>query len=413
MDGTEKETAAAPHSIGHQAASEMLSPDVASFSFVSGGPLYQLLLRVGLLKPPLDRTAWRVIVITMIAWAPLLLLSTLRHRIMGGVKIPFLYDVEAQARLLFGLPLLIAGELAIHRGVRMLVLQFVDRKIVTPAALPKFENSVRSTLRLRNSIAIELGLLAFTFMGGSLWWRSILAIQSDTWYASVNGAGNRLSPAGFWYVFVSMPIVQFIALRWYFRLFIWGRMLFQISRLELNLVPIHPDCRCGLGFLGQIVLALAPFLLAHSVLLSGYIANRILYEGIKLPDHGIEIAAVAIFLLLITLGPLCVFTPGLIERRKTAVYSYGSLASEYVIGFNKKWIEGQRPPEEPLMGTSDIQSLADLANSFAIIQNIVPFPFGKESIFLLLALIALPILPLFLTMFSIQELADRLLRVLF
>ena len=160
------------------------------------------------------------------------------------------------------------------------------------------------------------------------------------------------TPAGYWYQFVSVPVVQFIGLRWYFRIFVWARLLRQISRLDLNLVPTHPDGSCGLGFLDGIVLAMAPFLLAHSCLLSGYLANRILYEGAKLPDYYVEIGALALFLALLALGPLCVFTPSLLRARRLGLYNYGRLASDYVVGFDRKWIGGQRSPEEPLVGTA-------------------------------------------------------------
>jgi len=219
-----------------------------------------------------------------------------------------------------------------------------------------------------------------------------------------------LAPAGYWYQFVSIPIFQFIALRWYFRLLIWGRLLWQVSRLDLNLVPSHPDSCCGLGFLGGVVFAIAPFLMAHSVLLAGYLANRILYEATRLPDHSAEIVGVAVLLYLVALGPICVFAPRLTQRRLQGLYTYGPLASEYVIGFEKKWIEGRRPSGEPLVGTSDIQSLADLANSFAIVRHIRPFPFGGEAMVAVAAIIALPILPLALTMFSLQELVGRLVK---
>jgi hypothetical protein len=255
-------------------------------------------------------------------------------------------------------------------------------------------------------------LLAFAFVVGPLWWRGVVAIPSDTWYASVTAGGNVLAPAGYWYMFVSVPIIQFIGLRWYFRLLIWGRLLWQVSKLDLNLVPSHPDSCCGLGFLGGIAAAMGPFLMAHSVLLAGYLANRILYEGTRLPDHGIEIAIVALLLYILALGPICVFAPRLIRQRLHGLYTYGPLASEYVIGFEKKWMEGERPEGEPLVGSGDIQSLADLANSFAIVQNIRPLPFGKEAVVAVAVVVALPLLPLSLTMFSLQELVAKLVQVL-
>jgi hypothetical protein len=340
-------------------------------------------------------------------------LTALSGRLTSGVKIPFLYDIEAHARLLLALPLLVGAEVIVSRRTCTMLLQFVDRQIVTPDVLPKFEACVESALRLRNSVVIELGLLAGILVGGRFWWKGVLAMPVNTWYATVTAGGNALAPAGYWYVFVALPIIQFIALRWYFRLLIWSRLLWQISRLKLNLVPSHPDGCCGLGFFGSIAFALAPFLFAHSVVLAGYLANRILYQGARLPGQKIEIVAVALFLYLLALGPLCVFVPRLIRQREKGLQAYGPLASEYVIGFERKWMQGQRPSGEDLMGSPDIQSLADLANSFTVVKRVRPFPFGREAIVAVAVIVALPILPLTLTMFSFEELVGRLLKVLF
>jgi hypothetical protein len=397
---------------GETVRSEVLSDTTKGFSLVLGGPLYQLFLRIGLVKPPLDRVQWRIGIITAFAWVPLLLLTALGGRLVSGVRVPFFLDFEVHARFLLALPLLIAAEVTIHRRMRILLLQFVERQIVTPATLPKFESILESALRLRNSIAVEVGLVVFIILAGGFWRRGFIQLQSDTWYATMVDGRAVNTAAGYWYYLVSLPIIQFIGLRWYFRLFVWARLLRQISRLELNLVPPHPDGSCGLGFLDGIVVAMAPFLLAHSFLLSGYVANRIFYAGGKLPDYYLEIATVAVFLTLLALGPLCAFTPPLLRARRLGLLNYGRLASDYVVGFDRKWIGGQRPADEPLVGSSDIQSLADLANSFSVVRSITPFPFGRSSLIGLAVIIALPLLPLALTMFSLEELAVRLLKIL-
>lgn len=392
--------------------SEALSNTTQDFSLMLGGPLYQLFLRTGLVKPPLDRLGARVIVITALAWIPLLVLTAFGGRLTGGVKIPFFHDFEVHARLLLALPLLILGELTIHRRVQTMLLQFVERQIITPPVLPRFESILHSALRVRNSIAVEVSLFLVVVLAGGFWSREVLRLQSDTWYATVFGGTQVSTAAGYWYQFVTVPIFQFIVLRWYFRLFVWWRLLRQVSRLELNLVPTHPDGCCGLGFLDGSVLAMAAFLLAHSCLVAGYLANRLLYEGAKLPDYYVEIGALAVFLALLALGPLCVFTPPLLQARRVGLRNYGRLASDYVVDFDRKWIGGERSPEEPLVGTADIQSLADLTNSFAIVRSIAPFPFGRASLIGLAVIIALPLLPLVLTMFSFQEIAVRLLKIL-
>ena len=114
-----------------------------------------------------------------------------------------------------------------------------------------------------------------------------------------------------WYGYVSLPIFQFLLMRWYFRLFIWTRFLWQVSRIELSLIPTHPDRVGGLGFLANTVYAFTPLAVAHGAMLAGLIANRIFYLGAALPEFKIEIAVLVVFLLCVVLGPLLVFAPQL------------------------------------------------------------------------------------------------------
>ena len=231
------------------------SHEPPDFSLVLGGPLFQLLVRSRLDTPALELVQRRIVFISMFAWLPLLLLSLVNGTAWGGVGLPFLYDIEMQARFLVALPLLIAAELLVHQRMRLIVGQFIDRDIITEAVLPKFKEVIASAMKLRNSVAIELILFILVFVGGHYFWSTVSGIAkigtgTGTWYATVTDGGTQLSPAGYWYIFVSRPLFQFILIRWYFRMFIWARFLWQSSRLELNLIPTHPDRAAGLGFLG-------------------------------------------------------------------------------------------------------------------------------------------------------------------
>jgi hypothetical protein len=112
------------------------------------------------------------------------------------------------------------------------------------------------------------------------------------------------------------------------------------------------------------------------------------------------------------LAPLCVFTPKLNDARLAGLRTYGRLASDYVTGFARKWEGGAIAQAEPLLGSADIQSLADLDSSFAIVREMKLVPFSKETILRFLVVIALPLAPLALTMFSLEELIKRLITVL-
>jgi hypothetical protein len=74
---------------------------------------------------------------------------------------------------------------------------------------------------------------------------------------------------------------------------------------------------------------------------------------------------------------------------------------------------GSAPPDEELLGTGDIQSLADLGNSYGLVRHMRMVPFGLEDITCLAAVTATPFLPLLLTVWSPEELIMRIVKVVF
>jgi hypothetical protein len=388
------------------------SPD---FSLVLGGPLFQLLRRAHLSDDAMMMARQRIIVISLFAWLPLLLLSTLEGRVLGGsTVVPFLLDVEVHIRYLVALPLLIGAELVVHRRMRSLVKQFLERRLIPEGAIARFEAAIASAFRLRNSALAELLLIALVYgVGVVVVWRHYMALDTTTWYATPSADGSKLSLAGVWYGYVSLPIYQFLLCRWYFRLFIWTRFLWQVSRMELSLVPTHPDRVGGLGFLSNTAYAFALLALAHGTLLAGQLANRIFYLNAGLPEFKGEIALMVVFVLALVLGPLLVFAPQLAQAKRTGLREYGTLAERYVREFDAKWLRGGAPADEALVGSSDIQSLADLGNSFEVVRTMRLVPVTKEMIIRLAAVTLAPIVPLTLTMMPLEELLKRMLGILF
>jgi len=302
--------------------------------------------------------------------------------------------------------------------MRLIVGQFLERDIITAAVLPKFNDVIASAMKLRNSVAVELIMFILIYFGGYYLWSSVSEIAkvgagTGNWFATATASGTQLSPAGYWYLFVSRPLFQFIILRWYFRIFIWARFLWQSSRLELKLIPTHPDRAAGLGFLGGSSAAFAPLLMAHGALYAGLMANSIFFAGAKLTGFKMEIIAGVAFLLLLVLGPLLVFTPLLMRAKRIGLREYGMLASRYVSEFDLKWVRGGAPDDEALVGSGDIQSLADLGNSFQVIREIKPFPVSRDAVIQLIVFTILPGLPLVLTMIPLEELITKLLGAVF
>ena len=389
--------------------------DQTDFSLVLGGPIFQLLRRTHLTDDALELVHQRIIVISLFCWLPLLVLSALEGNVLsGGAAVPFLLDVEVHIRFLVATPLLIGAELVVHRRSRFVVKQFLERRLIPENAMARFDAAIASLFRLRNSVLAEVMLFAFVYLVGILIvWRHYVVLDAATWYATPFIDGSKLSLAGMWYGYISLPIFQFLLCRWYFRIFIWARFLWQVSRIDLSLVPTHPDRVGGLGFLSQTVYAFIPLLIAHGALLAGLIADRIFHLGAKLPDFMIEIIVLVIFLMCLVLGPLLVFAPQLARAKRIGSREYGTLAERYVREFDAKWLRGGAPADEPLVGSGDIQSLADLSNSFEVVRTMRIVPFTKETILQLAAAAVAPAVPLVLTMMSLEDLLKKLLGILF
>ena len=387
------------------------SPD---FSLVLGGPIFQLFRRSHLSGDGLELVHWRILVITLIAWLPLLLLSMLgSHLLAQTVKLPFLHDIETHVKLLVALPVLIAAELMVHSRIRPVVKAFLARRIVLQQDVPRFRATIDSAMALRNSVTVEVGLLFLVFTLGQWLWRSETALDIATWYATPQGGHLRFTAAGQWYVFVSIPIFQFILLRWYLRLFIWFRFLWQLSRLNLHLIPTHPDRAGGLAFLGKSAYAFSPILFAQGTLLASQIATRVLYGSENLFSFKMQAVGFIGFFLMFVLAPLTMFTPQLARAKRKGLADYGLLASRYVEEFEDKWVGRNTADIDEFLGSGDIQSLADLGNSYAAVREMRPVPFDLQDIARLAAATAVPLLPLGLMVFSLEELVTRIVKILF
>jgi hypothetical protein len=297
--------------------------------------------------------------------------------------------------------------------MRAVAKTFLERHLVPESAKPRLEAAVASAYRLRNSVLVEVLLIAFVYIVGiTVVWRHYTALDAATWYGTPTVDGARLTLAGWWYGYVSLPFFQFLLCRWYFRVVVWTRLLWQVSRIELNLVPTHPDRAGGLGFLAVTVHAFIPLLMAHGALLAGVLANQIFHVGASLTQFKLEILLLVIFLLCLVLGPLMVFAPQLAQAKRTGLREYGTLAQRYVREFDAKWVREGARNDEPLLGNGDIQSLADLGNSFAVVQTMRFAPITKEAIFQLTAATVAPIVPLVLTLMPLEELLKKLFGIL-
>jgi hypothetical protein len=385
--------------------------EVEDFSLVLGGPLFQFLRKFRLEGDALELLHRRVLASILLTWLPLLLLAAIGAGSRIVAQIAFLHDIEVHARFLVALPILIGAELLVHSRIRTVVQRFLEYRIVLPQDMKRFCTAIESAKRIRNSIYVELALIAVVYMLGLWFWNSRNEVSASTWYA-LPGGRWRLTPAGYWYVFVSIPVFQFILLRWYIRLFTWYRFLWQVNQIDLNIIPTHPDRCGGLSFIGKSSYAYGPILFAQGAILAGVVAGRVLYRGESLPSFKFQIGGFIVFFVLAILGPLLMFTPRMARARRKGLWDYGLLAQRYVESFDQKWVRAAQPSDE-LLGTGDIQSLADLGNSYQVVREMRVVPFALQDALRLALATAIPLAPLLLTIFSFEELIVRIAKVVF
>lgn len=382
------------------------------FSLVAGGPLFQLLLRTRLARPGMELAHRRMLVIPAVAWLPLLVLTLWESTATEGVVVPFLADVEAYARFLVALPMLLLAEQVVHGRLNRIIVLLRERNIVASGSRDELEQAIANAIRLRNSVTAEVLLALGVFVGSPVAWSHGLALHADTWYARVADGGLELSGAGTWFVHVSAPVFQFMLLRWYYRLAIWWWFLSRVSRLPLELRPLHPDRAGGIGFLSDSIVVFAPVLVAQATVVSGIIFSRILTGAGTAMDYRGEVAVLIVFLVAQIITPLLFFSNELAVARLRTQRRFGLLASIYATDFDRKWLAAESPVGETLLGSGDIQSLADLAGSYDVLREMRSVPFSMRALFQLAVTTSVPFLPLILTVVPFGELMRRLVEML-
>ncbi|HTN70588.1 MAG TPA: hypothetical protein VMO00_05820 [Methylomirabilota bacterium] len=383
------------------------------FSLTKGGPFFRLMVRSGLIKPDFARPARRATLLALIIWPPIFILSVLQGlAFYGRVELPFVYDFTVAVRFLICVPVLIIAEVVLDARTNAVVKHFVNSGLVRERDYPAYESVVRQVGRLRDSLLAE-ALLVVVVIVNVIFFRVEYVGSASTWQVLVSEAGRTRTLAGWWYLIVSIPFFQFLLWRWLWRFLIWSHFLRNLSKMDLRLIPTHPDLAAGLGFLSPAQAKYGIVAFALSAVIAAKIGEEILYGGASLLDYKFIIGGYIALTLIVLLTPLLVFTPKLLMVKRRGLLEYSALANEYTQAFDRKWVRKEVPEGELLLGSADIQSLADLGNSFAFVRSMRPFPVDLNGVIPLIVATALPMLPLVLTVYPFDELVLKIAGFLF
>jgi hypothetical protein len=283
---------------------------------------------------------------------------------------------------------------------------------VTEAELPSFEAVIEKVTRLRDRAIPEVVILVLAYLPSLSAHRSEILMSVSSWHLAPTASGETLSYAGWWFGLISIPVYRFLLFRWVWRMFLWTTFLWRVSRINLALIPTHPDMAAGIGFLSEAQLKFGLIAFACSAVAAGQIGNAIAYQGATVGGLKFIIIAYCVAATFVLAAPLLLLAPTLLPVKKRALLEYGALATSYTQSFDAKWVHGRPPEGETLLGSSDIQSLADLGNSFAIVRGMRMAPIDKGTLIGLAVAAVLPMAPVLILGTPADQLIGAVLKLL-
>jgi hypothetical protein len=368
------------------------------------GPYHRILASLGLIRSDALRVGRRALLLGVIAWVPLVLLSAFEGlALRPDPRESMLLDVAAHARYLIGLPLLVLAEAVCLPGLAAIARHFGDMGLIPQANRPRYVELMESTRRLLASPWTDISILILAYAATLGLAPRLYPESVSTWVAPLAGGGHQLSLAGWWRALVSQPLYLVLIFGWLWRVALWARFLRGVSRLNLQLIPAHPDLAGGLGFAGTSIRAFLMLALALSVPVAGTVAQRILFEGRSLNDFTYVIAGIVIFQMVLFMGPLFLLGPALLRARTRGVFQYGSLAGAMGQQFESRWLASGSGVTAEALAAPDFSATTDLYSIAANAHGMGLIPLKLVQVVALVLAVLLPFVPVVLVALPINE----------
>jgi len=374
------------------------------FSLVAGGPFHAILARIGLIGRDQLPTHPAALGLALLAWLPPALLAIAQALAEGRQSSwGFFADATVYTRYLIAIGVMIATERYADGRIALLTRQFREAQLLSAEGLPGFSAAVALADRRSSSRVAELIVAVAALVWSGVTASYAVELAGSSWEGTVEDGKVVPSWAGETARFVSNPLFLFLAFRWVWRFIVWTALLWRISRLPLQLTPLHPDRAAGLGFLAIYPSIFSGFVFAMSCV----VASSFLKElGLAHNSSATVWLAIAVWLamnLVLFLGPLLVFVDRLYAVRERALLEYGRLANQHHLAFHRKWVVQARSGED-LMGSPDPSSATDLNSSVQVVQEMRFLPVDGTAVVQLVVAAGVPLLAVVATQIPLVDL---------
>lgn len=356
-------------------------------------PPFGIERRFGLITPGHLNTHRRALDIVLVAWVPLVVLSFVQSFLPHSADaLTMISHVATHARYLIAAPLLILAESVCAPQLDRIIRHFADAGIVTVDDHDRLEEAVASTRRLLRSPIVEAVTIVMAYVTVAIGALARPVFEPEA-AATTHSIPHGVALAELWQLLVSFPILLVLFLGWLWRLAMWVRLLRQISKFNLHLLPSHPDESAGLGFLGHSLRAFAIVALAVATIIAGRSADIVLAGG-QAPKAFILLNAVLLAMTIVLfIMPLLTFTPTLTRAWRDATFTYGAAAGRVGAAFEDAWLRSE--PSDPL----ETQAFSATTDFYSIAKNVYEIrvaPVEIRDVLTLVIAILLPFVPVLL-----------------
>jgi hypothetical protein len=345
-----------------------------------------------------------------VAWLPLALLTLAEGSAFGGVAIPFFYDYVPHGRYLLAVPILLLMDQLVDRRTSRAIEHLRSSGLVAPGEVNALDDMLAAVARAWRSKAVRWAIFALTYAvaAATLAWGRQLGLAN--WMLRADT--DELSLAGAWQLFISAPLARLLVLRALWKLAVWVWLLVRLSRMQLQLAPLHPDQRCGLRFLGETQLAFVPLIAALGVQLGCVIADAVQFQQMTASSFKVVGVAFVVLSVLLILGPLAIFMRRAwltMERAEDAFSTWATLAARHL---SAQLIKSQHEHMMTQLSTSEISSMTDASALFDRVVATRPFPVDTRQIALVVVVAVASVLLPLLGLLPLADILQRLSKIL-
>gem|GEM_PF-204068 len=379
------------------------------FAVDSPTPLQRRLGWVAFGNAPLLRRALQW---SLIAWLPLVLLCAVEGTLLIPGRNGFATDFAVHSRFLIAVPLLIVAERVCWPQLREIARHFFGRSGLVVCHGNDCVRAIAAVSRLRDSKTARATIVLVAYAIALAIVTSVPETEFPPWQLGELAPPWRFSLAGTWHALVSVPLLMVLLLGWIWRLWTWTYFLWRVSRLDLKLLPSHPDHAAGLRFVSHSVRAQALIAMAFGTIVAGTVANEVVHRGISILQYRTALVALVGLLLALCVGPLLVFTPRIVSAWRKGILEYSELVDAVGHEFEKRWLENREKIDQRALDSPSFSATTDLYSVAANVYDTRVVPVDLASVASLVVATLIPFLPVALAALPFQEMLARLVGLL-